>query len=226
MLNNRIKDIQIPQRMRSLPISDEGYPIPYFVPWITDAEGRRYPEFRAMDTEKFFHAIRHKRCWLCGNPLGKYLCFPIGPMCAITRTSAEPPSHLECAEYGARACPFLTQPRMRRNEMDLPEGRGVAGLAIERNPGCVVIWSTLSYKTFKPPGGGIFFEIGEPITASAWSQGRQATIEEMIQSIRTGYPLLETIAKRDGHEEELRDKLVIALKVLGIESMYLPEKVI
>ena len=61
------------------------------------------------------------KCWLCGQTLGKHMTFPIGPMCAITRTTAEPPSHLACAEYAVKACPFLSQPRMRRNERDLPE---------------------------------------------------------------------------------------------------------
>jgi len=46
--------------------------------------------------------VRHKRCWLCGQPLGKFMCFVVGPMCAINKTSAEPPSHRDCALYAVQ----------------------------------------------------------------------------------------------------------------------------
>jgi hypothetical protein len=106
-LNQRIARLELPDRMRSLKISDEGFPTPWFVPWI---DGK--PEFRGMVGEKLGIALRHKRCWICGQPLGKYLTFSIGPMCAVNRNIAEPPSHLSCAEYSVRACPFLSNPRM------------------------------------------------------------------------------------------------------------------
>ena len=71
---------------------------PNFVPFV---DGK--PEFRGMDAEKMGVCIRHKRCWLCGQPLGKFMTFPIGLTCAVNRNIAEPPSHHSCAEYGARA---------------------------------------------------------------------------------------------------------------------------
>ena len=225
-LNKRIRGIEIPQRMSGLPLSDEGYPVPYFVPWVTGDDGHRRPEFRGMDSEKFFYAIRNKRCWLCGQPLGKYMCFPIGPMCAVTRTTAEPPSHLECAVYGARACPFLTQPRMRRNERDLPEHRHVAGIAIKRNPGCIVLWSCTEYKLFRAPNGGYLFTVGEPTSVEVWAEGRLATLSELTESIRTGYPLLEAIATQDGDDAELQLRLARAMEILKIrpEMMFLADR--
>jgi hypothetical protein len=219
-LNKRIADIPIPQRMSSLPISDEGYPVPYFVPFI---DGK--PEFRAMDHEKFTHAIRNKRCWLCGGQLGKHMTFPIGPMCAITRTTAEPPSHLECAEYGAKACPFLTQPRMRRNDKDMPFGH-IAGISIDRNPGVIVLWTTLDYRLFR--SGGYLFKVGDPEHVECYAQGRAATKEELAHSIVTGYPTLEAMAKREGPEaeDELLAHYARAIKALGLtpELMYTTAK--
>jgi hypothetical protein len=197
-LNKRIRNIPIPDRMKALPLSSEGYPTPYFVPFI-DGE----PEFRGMDGEKFNHCIRNRRCWLCGQQLGKHLTFPIGPMCAITRTTAEPPSHLACSEYGVRACPFLTQPRMRRNEKDLPEEPHSAGIALKRNPGVIVLWTTLSFKLFK--SGGVLFRVGEPEHVEVYTQGRRATRAELMESIDApdGYAELEKLAKLDGPDAEL-----------------------
>jgi hypothetical protein len=191
-LNKRIAYLEIPDRMKRLPISDEGYPVPYFVPWI---DGK--PEFRGMDSEKFGLCVRHHRCWLCGFTLGKFKTFPIGPMCAVNRVISEPPSHHGCALYGMQACPFLTEPRMRRNEANMPEGH-IAGVAIKRNPGVTCLWTTLSYKLFRPPNGGVLFELGEPEKVEWFCQGRQATREEILASMSSGLPILTKMAAEQG----------------------------
>jgi hypothetical protein len=226
-LNKRIADVPIPSRLSGFPLSDEGYPVPYFVPFV---EGK--PEFRAMDPEKFAHAVRGRKCWLCGQPLGKFMTFPIGPMCAITRTTAEPPSHLECCEYAVKVCPFLSQPRMKRNEKDLPENMGSAGVAILRNPGVIVLWTTKSYKMFSAAheggGKGYLFKVGDPEHIESYALGRKATQSELAYSIATGYPLLQAQARLDGPEgeEELEHYYARGLQVLGLkgEDMYQIEK--
>jgi hypothetical protein len=83
-LNSRIRSLEMPERIRHLPISAEGYPIPFFVPYF---DGK--PEFRGFDPDKMRICARLQRCWLCGEPLGKFMAFVIGPMCAVNRTSAE-----------------------------------------------------------------------------------------------------------------------------------------
>lgn len=74
----------LPVRMRTLPIDERGYPVPWFVAWV---DGK--PEFRAMDPNKFRRAIKEKLCWVCGNQLGVYMVFVAGCMCGINRTSTE-----------------------------------------------------------------------------------------------------------------------------------------
>jgi hypothetical protein len=220
-LNQRISAIAIPERLRGAPLSPEGYPVPWFVPWIDGV-----PEFRAMDGEKFVAAVRRRLCWLCGAPLGKFLTFPIGPMCAVTRTTAEPPSHLSCAEYAARVCPFLTQPRMRRNERDLPEEKYSPGEMIKRNPGVVVLWTTLSFRLFRDGDRGHLFSVGDPEHVEVYAEGRAATMEELVASVSSGYPLLEAIAiQEEGGEEELGRQLATAMKILDIppEAMYVTD---
>src|SRR5262245_64030480 len=68
----------LPARMKSLPVSDRGYPIPWFVP---DLDGK--PEFRAMDGRKWALAVEKHLCWVCGQPLGTRFAFVVGPMCGI-----------------------------------------------------------------------------------------------------------------------------------------------
>jgi hypothetical protein len=192
-LNQRIAHLTMPERMNCLAISDEGYPVPWFVGYV---DGK--PDFRTMDGEKMGLAIRKRLCWMCGQPLGKFLTFAIGPMCAVSRTIAEPPSHLACLEYSVKACPFLTQPRMRRNEKDLPEDGHVAGHGLKRNPGVTLLWTTLSYKIFRAPNGGILFNLGDPVHVEHWAYGRRATRAEIVASMETGLPLLMEIAVDEG----------------------------
>jgi hypothetical protein len=191
-LNQRIGHLQLPDRMRKLEVSDEGFPVPWFVGWV---DGK--PDFRTMDGEKMAIAVRHKRCWMCGEPLGKFLTFAIGPMCVVNRNIAEPPSHLGCLEYSVRACPFLSQPRMRRNEKDLPEGGHIAGTGIMRNPGVIALWTTLKYRPYCVPNGGVLFEIGEPEHVEFYAEGRKATGEEIVYSMASGLPLLMKIAEEE-----------------------------
>ena len=213
MLNKRIADIGIPNQMKHLRISDEGYPVPWFVKWIDEK-----PDFRVFDPEKFRTAVNHSRCWLCGKPLGRYLTFVIGPMCMINRINAEPPSHLACAEYAALACPFLTQPRMRRNEKDLPAMHDAAGIPILRNPGVCVLWTTYSYKPVRERGG-ILFELGKPEHVRFYANGRPATRDEVMVSIVTGLPILRAADGNDPVANKMIDERVQeAMQLLPVEA--------
>jgi hypothetical protein len=192
-LNQRIRHLEVPDRMKRLPINDQGFPVPYFVPYVGGK-----PEFRGFDGQKMVICVRHKRCWLCGEPLGKFMTFVIGPMCAVNRVSAEPPSHRRCAQYAVEACPFLTQPKMRRNEKDMPEHLEPAGIMLKRNPGVTMMWTTLSYKVFKDGRGGALFNVGDPESVEFFAEGRKATRDEIMASIDSGLPILQAMAERDG----------------------------
>jgi len=99
--------------MRSLPLDERGYPVPWFVAWV---DGK--PEFRASSREKFRDAVKKRLCWVCGEQLGVYMVFVAGCMCGINRTTSEPPCHLECGQWSAINCPFLSNPQMVRREDD------------------------------------------------------------------------------------------------------------
>lgn len=190
-LNASIARIPIPPRMRKLKISPKGFPVPWFVAWIDGV-----PDFRVVDTPKVARAYRMRLCWLCGEPLGRHLAFVIGPMCAINRTSSEPPSHRECAQYAVAACPFLTRPRMRRNDNDLPRHIEPGGIMLERNPGVTLLWMTGSYSVH--PQDRRLFKLGPPEEVAFYCEGRAATRAEVVASIDSGMGALEEAARQGG----------------------------
>jgi hypothetical protein len=178
-----------PSTMLHLPIHERGYPIPWFVACINGEY-----DFRVGDAEKLLQAVAQKLCWVCGMKMGSHLAFTVGPMCGINRTSAEPPAHKACAQYSAKACPFLSKPKMIRREAGFPESvprdpDKVAGFMIERNPGVVLVWTTRGYEVIQLRNGYLF-RFGDPMEIEWYSEGRTATRAEIDESVRTGLPKL------------------------------------
>lgn len=204
VLRPELDVVGMPDRMRSLPIDERGYPVPWFVDWI---DGK--PEFRAMDPKKWRRCVTEKRCWVCGGILGKWLTFVIGPMCAINRTTAEPPSHTACAEWSVKNCPFLTRPKMvRREDEEINVEKCatlVAGDMIPRNPGVTLLWTTRSYSIFLDTAGKPLIEIGDPSAVAWYREGRAATRTEVDESIVTGLPFLVSACDKESHQKD-RDR--------------------
>lgn len=196
-----VTDVPMPPRIAALPRDSRGYPVPWFVQWIDGV-----PDFRIMSAEKLYLAVKFKRCWVCGGERGKFASFVIGPMCAVNRNSAEPPCHLYCARYSAQACPFLTRPKMRRNEKGLPLEAlesSAAGIALDRNPGVALVWTSQDWKAVRPPAGregdtGVLFDIGNPTSYEWFAEGRRATRAEIVASIDSGLPALMKLAEEEG----------------------------
>jgi hypothetical protein len=198
----------IPARIAKLArwrIMGADYPVPWFVQWLKDGKacdyGKGEPDFRVMDPRKLSIALSRKVCWVCGEPIGTYKAFVIGPMCTINRVSSEPPSHHDCALFSVRMCPFLTKPRMRRNEKGMPlQTKEAAGFMIERNPGVACVWVTKSFKIFNPKAGGkgILMSIGDPTNILWFAEGKPATRDQIMASIDGGYPELVKLAKHEG----------------------------
>lgn len=186
--------------MRWLPVDDRGYPIPHFVAYV---DGK--PDHRVADPAKLVRAHNLGVCHLCGKPLGSFKAFVVGPMCGVNRISSDPPSHRECAEWAAVACPFLSRPHAKRRSALLPDGvEHAAGFAIQRNPGVTLVWVTKSYRVVKADGGiGGLFQMGDPTHVAFYAEGRAATPDEIEESVSSGLPLLREPAQREG-ERALR----------------------
>jgi hypothetical protein len=199
--------LNMPDRIRRLPISPAGFPVPWFVAWFKDGvncpAGEGEPDFRVADTRKMATAMKQHVCWTCGQPMGAYKGFILGPMCAINRVISEPLSHRDCCIWSAKNCPFLSKPRMVRNEKDMPEGMvDAAGFGLKRNPGAVAVWITKSYRPFRPHAGnaGVLFSVGLPVEVLWFAEGRKATRAEVMASIESGYPTLQELARAEGPE--------------------------
>lgn len=198
--NPNLEIDSMPSRIKALPICDRfKMPVPWFVAW---QDGK--PEFRAMDGRRFNAAIREKRCWVCGDFLGRRMTFVIGPMCGINRVSSEPPSHLECAQWSARNCPFLSNANRKRREDEAINNTNFAencsGMAITRNPGVTLLWTTRDYMPFSDGRGGVLIKIGEPETIEFYREGRHATRAEIDESVNSGLPILVEAAEKDGEK--------------------------
>lgn len=170
------------------PVDRRGFPVPFFVAEV-DGEWR----FDIVDPKKYQQCIDRDLCWLCGERLGRYRAFVIGPMCVINRVSSEPPSHLDCAEFACTACPFLTRPMARRN----PDKEGFvapAGDPVERNPGASAVWVTErgGYRYFVPKGSrsALVQLDSEPVQLHAWAHGKPLQWDAMEESMQSGIPYL------------------------------------
>lgn len=201
-----LRTVPMPSRIRALPRNRVGYPIPFFAATI---DGER--DFRVGDPDAYRACVLDRACWVCGQRRkAKEHAFVIGPMCAVNRTSQDPPCHVECAEYAAKVCPFMVRPNMVRRERGLPDTVGNAGIAIQRNPGACLIWVAKDFKIYEPSVGGgygVLLKLGDPLATSWWAHGRPATRDEVVESMRTGLPLLEAECDHDEDPEWSRKVL-------------------
>jgi hypothetical protein len=187
----------LPRRIANLTRDDRGIPVPWFC--TTNPDGS--PNFQTADGEKRVRAVKNSLCWVCGEPLGRFLSFVIGPMCLINRVSAEPAQHRECSEFSLRTCPFLLHPNMKRMPTKYPEGHeNPAGIMIERNPGVAALWVTHSFTIINDHQGGVLFRVGPLQELSWWSEGRAATRSEVMASFESGFPIISQLAEKERPE--------------------------
>lgn len=167
--------MNMPARMNGRPIDHRGFPVPWFV---TNKDDAGNWDFRVVEESRKNEAIRHRKCWVSGEPLGRAVAFVVGPMCIINRVSSDPPVIPEIAEWSARICPFLSRPLAQRplfdGQADTP------GLMVADNPGMNAVWVTRDY-TYGRHG---LFHIGEePVRVSWWRKGVEVTGDTEAQSI-------------------------------------------
>lgn len=202
--------------MRRLPIDDRGYPVPWFVAWMHDDNttarvGEGTPDFRIVrnikDVPAEVVAHRGSQCWICGRRLGAYKSFVAGPMCAVNVTSGEPPCHLSCATFAAKACPFLARPKAKRRQANMPEDGVWKEGGLERNPGVAMVWTTKSYEMHIQDGSA-YFEMGEPDHVEFWAEGERAPRDRIIESINSGLPTLVPMLLETGHKQSEIEEMV------------------
>jgi hypothetical protein len=207
--------------MRSLPVDARGYPVPYFVAWL-DASGlptkpgEGTPDFRLVTPGVVVKCHLDELCWVCGQTLDAHKSFVIGPISALNRWCSEPPSHLDCADFSARACPFLIHPAERRREQRMPDAWSPPpGNAIQCSPRLAVVWTVRRYRLVQVNDRAVF-DIGEPEDVRWYTEGRPATRAEVLASIDSGLPVLYERAKPRGQgaADEIRRRYDACMPLL------------
>jgi hypothetical protein len=201
----------LPKQIAKLPISENGYPVPWFVFWV---DGK--PDFRVTDEGKLVRAVKEKKCWICGRRLVKTMTFVFGPMGVMNRGSMEPPSHYECAEWAARNCPFITRSQASRRENNLPDSTHTIELVSDHNPGVFMLWTTHDYMA-RLSSGNHHFTVGDPVATKWFTNGHEATREEVIAGIDAAYNRLVVLCTTDALKEQL------ARHMAAVEP-FLPER--
>lgn len=197
--------------MRALPTDHAGRIVPWFVAW---PNGK--PDHRIVRAEAPADALRDERCWICGQALGMRHVFVIGPMCLVNRVTVEPPSHHECAEYAAKACPFLSRPHMRRSQRAKPDRHEPPpGIMLDRNPGVTVLWTAIGNQPHnsyayhpEPHDGRYLIRLHNPANVEWYTEGRLATHAEALEALDTGLPNLRKLAAEDGIDAQFELRLM------------------
>lgn len=167
----------VPSRMRNLPVSGEGYPIPFVCAWINGE-----PNFSIADPRKLAACHEQRWCSLCGELLGQYKAFVIDSIAAVTRDTAEPPAHIDCARFAASTLSraFVTS-----------------------------VWVTRVYLLEQVEGKPVF-RIGEPEQTFWYAGGRRATRQEVMDSTQSALPALYELAHADGESAVLHLDFLVA----------------
>ncbi len=187
-----------PARLALRPRDKHGRIVPAFVAHINGQ-----PDHRIARPDAVRRAYDERLCYLCNFPLGVYGTFILGPMCVINGISPEPPSHRTCAEYAAQACPFLTNPGMRRREHQ-PEGTVEPGGIMERrNPGVIALYVTEQWSRTREK----LFSVRIPHEVTWWREGRPAAYADALDSLLTGLEVLRAQADKDDDPDRSHELL-------------------
>lgn len=195
-LHGSLSGLEVPAPVSWLPRDRRGFPVPWFVAWVDGV-----PDFRTVGVGKVELATKFGLCWVCGLELvHQRAAYVAGPMCGVNRVSSEPPSHVACARFAARACPFLVRPAMRRAAGETEGAVGPAGVMIERNPGVAMLWISGSLALpFDVPNGRLF-RLPDPLAVEWYAQGRAASRAEVQASVESGLPVLMESAEAEGRD--------------------------
>lgn len=200
----------LPPAMKNLPLDKRGFPVPWFASWPI---AKRDVDFQVIEPGRIVTAMRFNVCWVSGEEMDPVFAFVIGPMCAINRISAEPPSRIEVAEWSVKGCPLLSNPAMRRaprsDVIDAP------GIMERRNPGVSLIWVCDHFSPVRVDGGYLF-QVPDPMWVSWWHRGREATRAEVEAAMAPGVAQLRQMAMEEGSAalNEFSRRLTMARELL------------
>lgn len=186
----------LPERVARLPVSEKGYPIPFFVAY---PDGK--PDFRVIDPKKVMRCIMEGRCWVCGETLGAYKAFVGGPLMLVNNFSGEPPSHRDCGEFSATACPHLVLPHASRREANMPEGAEFLDGHLATRPPATLLYITKSYLVQRLENG-YGYRMQPPTEVIWYKDGKLANNAEATQALKDAVNNLRAAIGEEAWERE------------------------
>ena len=193
-----------PGRIGRLPLDRRGIPVPWFVSWRDGT-----PYFPVVDHEKLKTAWSEELCWVCGDKLGSYRGWVMGPMSVIEGATPEPPSHHECAVFSACHCPHLSTPAAKYKEnVDPVPGHAPQANISKIRSGVVAIWMTKGRGAtpFKA-GSGTLFRLNPASRIEWYARGRPANLAEVQAAIARVRPVLQEAAEVERRQAEFERRL-------------------
>jgi hypothetical protein len=120
-------------------------------------------------------------------------------MITLNGASGEPPSHVDCAEYAVRVCPFLVDPSRQYNDRgkDIIGSVPIEGMQ-DYNPGVSVFWVTKNYRVH-----GRVLMVGNPVRVAWKREGRDATRAEARAALNASMAALRKLSKDLPPEEAM-----------------------
>lgn len=187
------------ERIANLPRDGRGFPVPWFVAWF---DGR--PDFRVVHTPRYGQAWNGELCWVCGQKLGAFRAWVMGPVSLLEGATPEPPCHLECGQFAARSCPHLANPQMRRKPKNLPARAPTAGVPVMERSGVTAIWITKGRgaQPFRAPHG-VMFKLDPPSGVEWYVTGRLAARDEAQSGLFAALQFLREAAVEGGRALQL-----------------------
>ena len=168
----------MPEHIRGLERDHRGYPIPWFVHRPADGS----IDFRVMDPNHMLLSVRNRLCWVCGKPHDEgVVAFIGGPLSTAQGIYADPPSHLDCAMFSVKVCPFLAIPTAKHREANLPGHATVIPGVITQNPEVFGVLITDDYHFV-----GVHIKANPPSAIHWYCGGKPASRVQVKAAIQAG----------------------------------------
>ncbi|MGA0601436.1 hypothetical protein ACO2Q3_12100 [Caulobacter sp. KR2-114] len=194
----------MPARVARLPVDHRGFPVPWFVAWRDGA-----PQFPVIDAGKLALAWTAERCWVCGEALGAWRGWIVGPLSALEGATPEPPSHCDCAGFAVTACPHLASADARFAEnADAAPGHVAQANVSRLRTDATGIWVTRGRgATAMRAGGGVLFRLEPPQRLEWWARRRPATGQDVRAALDAALPVLRRTAEAEGRAAALEARM-------------------
>lgn len=187
----------LPRGLKMRPVDRaRGLPAPWF---LADQDGSESYDFRKVAARRVAIARRNRLCWVCGQSFVRDAAVIGGIASMINSIVVDPPSHVECAEFAVKVCPFMVYPEKRRGPE--AENNVTPGEMLPHNPGLAFVFIA-GYPHFIDSsdgrGGRLIRMPPVPLQLTAWARGRWAQPDELAAGIRLGMSKLMDIAFSEG----------------------------